>query len=102
MNRIDGDGLAFRPLPTIESQPKSFGISRGEDGSFADALNLALSRVSGALHEADKTAADALVGEASPHQAMIAMAKADLQFRLMTQTRNKLVNAYRELMNINM
>ena len=100
MSPLSVDGTALAPLPTIEKL-ESPAETEGE-GSFASVLETALDRVSGALHEADKTAADALVGEASPHEAMIAMAKADLQFRLMTQTRNKLVNAYNELMNINM
>ena len=92
------EGSPFAPLPSVPSldAPADSGVS------FAEVLSDAVENVSGALHEADQTAAEALVGEAAPHEAMIAMSKADLQFRLMTQTRNKLVNAYQELMNLRM
>ncbi len=100
MNKISGaDGLGFAPLPAIE--PIS-AAGESNDPSFAEILQDAVEGVSGALHEADVTATEALVGEAAPHEAMIAISKADLQFRLMTQTRNKLVNAYQELMNLRM
>lgn len=97
--RINVEGLA--PPPKVEPlEPSPSPAPQGP--SFAETLQQAIDDVSGAMHEADKTAADALVGEASPHEAMIAMTKADLQFRVLTQTRNKLVNAYNELMNLRM
>ena len=97
-NRIDDTVLA--PLPSIKTD--SSVDKSTDEPSFGEVLEEAIASVRGALHAADKTSADAMVGEASPHEAMIATAKADLQFRMMTQTRNKLVNAYNELMNLRM
>ena len=99
MNRVGIDGPNFAPLPQIE---KGAPADEAQGPSFAETLEEAVGNVRATMHDADKTAADALVGGAPPHQAMIAMAKADLQFRLFTQTRNKLVNAYNELMNLRM
>ncbi|MBT8085364.1 MAG: flagellar hook-basal body complex protein FliE [Woeseia sp.] len=39
-------------------------------------------------------------GSASLAEVMIASQKADLSFRAMTEVRNKLVNAYQEIMNM--
>ena len=102
MSRIGGE---FGPLTLIrptDSQTASATRASGDGAAFAEALEQAISNVSGSMHEADNTASEALVGEAAPHEAMIALAKADLKFRMFTQTRNKLVDAYNELMNIRM
>ncbi len=69
---------------------------------FAKVLEESVGAVRGSLAEADATAAASLVGDAEPHQAMIAMTKADLKFRFMVQVRNKAIDAYREIMNMNM
>ncbi len=99
MNPIDVEGV----LPTPQIARSDAGdVSTSGSVSFGEVLEDAISDVRGSLHEADKTAADALVGDAAPHEAMIALAKADLKFRLLAQTRNKLVNAYSELMNLRM
>lgn len=97
MNRIGIEG----PLspPTIAPDGRQ---STDAKEPFADVLDEALSNVRSALYTADRAAADALVGQAAPHSAMLAIAKADLQFRMLTQTRNKLVGAYNELMNLRM
>ncbi|MEQ8278921.1 MAG: flagellar hook-basal body complex protein FliE [Deltaproteobacteria bacterium] len=96
-------------LPDIRSKlfdaarPKA---SSSEDGTsttdFAKLLGDSVESVRGSLADADKTAAASLVGDAEPHQAMISMTKADLSFRFMVQVRNKAVDAYREIMNMNM
>ena len=67
---------------------------------FADVLSEAVDSVRGAFAEARDATTDALVGQGTPHRAMLAMSKADLTFRFLTQARNKVVDAYREMMNL--
>lgn len=69
---------------------------KAQTGGFQDALNA----VRSTLEDADGKAADAMVGKGSLHTAMIAMTKADLGFRFLTQVRGKAVEAYRQLMNL--
>lgn len=67
---------------------------------FSDVLTEAVEGVRTAFKEAKDETTDALLGRGTPHQAMLAMAKADVTFRFVTQTRNKVVEAYREMMNL--
>lgn len=98
------------PLPTA---PKAASVTTnggvgasasgaGGDSEFADILQDSLGSVRGALFQADKVATQAMVGEAQPHEAMLALTKADLSLRMLTQTRNKMVDAYKEIMNMQM
>ncbi|MEM1026224.1 MAG: flagellar hook-basal body complex protein FliE [Myxococcota bacterium] len=60
----------------------------------------ALASVRATMSEADAKSSEAMVGGGSIHTAMIALTKADLSFRFAAQVRNKAVEAYREMMNL--
>jgi flagellar hook-basal body complex protein FliE len=73
----------------------------GHNGSFTTLLQQSLERVDGLQHEADAAARAFALGQApSVHDAMIAMEKADLSLRLATKVRNKVVEAYQEIMRM--
>ena len=58
-------------------------------------------RVVQASHEAQSQIAQLLNGKgADLHTAMIAVEKADLSFQLMMQVRNKIVQAYQQISNM--
>lgn len=67
---------------------------------FSDVLAEAVDGVRAAYKEAGDAQNAALLGRGTPHQAMIAGAKAGVAFRFMVQTRHKLVEAYREMMSL--
>jgi len=70
-----------------------------EGMSFADTLSESLSKVNDLQKEADKAIEDFASGETrNIHETMIAVGKADLAFRLTMQVRNKIVEAYQEVM----
>lgn len=70
-------------------------------GSFAALLQHSLERVNGLQHEADAAARAFALGQApSVHDTVIAMEKADLSLRLTTKVRNKVVEAYQEIMRM--
>ena len=78
------------------------GISGVEQG-FADLLKEAVNTVSDLQHKADTAARDFAVGDKQGiHDTMIALEKADLSLRLLTQVRNKAVEAYQEIMRMPM
>lgn len=68
--------------------------------SFSDVLSEAIDGVRTSFKESGEATEAALLGRGTPHEAMIAMSKAGLSFRFMTQTRNKIVDAYREMMSL--
>jgi flagellar hook-basal body complex protein FliE len=73
----------------------------GHNGSFTTLLQQSLERVDGLQHEADAAARAFALGQApSVHDTIIAMEKADLSLRLATKVRNKVVEAYQEIMRM--
>jgi flagellar hook-basal body complex protein FliE len=90
---IINDRVSTQPI--VEPKVRPTTAEAGARG-FQEALDA----VRGTLEDADAKAADAMVGKGSLHTAMIAMTKADLGFRFLTQVRGKAVDAYRQLMNL--
>ena len=69
---------------------------------FNDLLSKSINGVNNAQSEARqlKQAFEFGTADVSLAEVMIASQKADLSFRAMTEVRNKLVNAYQEIMNM--
>ncbi len=82
------------PTPTIAGKPES--------PDFSQMLERSLNTVS----EMQQQASDLMVAfgndssDASLAEVMIAAQKADLSFRAVTEVRNKLVQAYQDIMNM--
>lgn len=74
----------------------------GDDkASFGDTLKDAMDRVDGAQKEAEGKIEAYVAGEEENlHEVMISMNQAKLHFQLMTETRNKLLETYQELMRM--
>ena len=97
---------------TVQSNLKALGgvgvpgnldakkTSTDEEGvSFADTLSESLDKVNDLQKEADKAIEDFATGKTrNIHETMIAVNKADIAFRLTMQVRNKIVEAYQEVM----
>jgi len=72
---------------------------KGKSGEFKKYLKEYLDGVNRLQKEADRAAEDLITGRSENiHQAMIAMEKAELSFRLMVEARNRIVRAYEEIM----
>ena len=68
---------------------------------FADVLDNAVKDVVSAEKQANQEIQNAIVGpETNVHQTLIAAEKADLSFQMMMSIRNKLMDAYNELMRV--
>ena len=80
---------------------KKIAETSSPEKSFVDTLTDSVKKVNEFQKEADTQIKSLAVGDSkSIVKTMIAIEKADISFRLATQTRNKLVNAYKELMRI--
>ena len=82
---------------------QGIGLSKtGADSggpSFADTLAESLDKVNTMQKQADVAIQDFVAGDTrNIHETMIAVGKADLAFRLTMQVRNKIVEAYQEVM----
>jgi flagellar hook-basal body complex protein FliE len=85
------------PVGKIELRDDS---QNGQNGpSFADTLTQSLEKVNNLQKEADAAIKDFVSGETrNITETMIAVNKADLAFRLTMQVRNKIVEAYQEVL----
>ena len=71
------------------------------DDSFSKMLKESIEKVNKLHKEADKALEKIVSGDAaSVHDVIIAAEKANLSFNLMLQVRNKLVEAYQEIMRM--
>jgi flagellar hook-basal body complex protein FliE len=89
-------------FPQLAPERVAGGAAGAKDPtSFGKVLKDSLAQVTELQKEAD-TAITALAtgGNVSLHDAMIAVQKADVSFKLMMQVRNKIVEAYQEVLRM--
>ena len=68
--------------------------------TFADALGDAIQQVDGLQLDADRQAGEVARGGGNLHETALALEKADVALRVATKVRNKLVEAYQEVMRM--
>ena len=91
---------AFRPVETLDPSRASPGAAPAGGASFADALGQALSNVEQTQATGDANAQEVALGGGNLHEAALAMEKADIAMRLAVKVRNKLVEAYQDVMRM--
>ena len=83
--------------------PKAIPESSKAPDPFSDfktILNRSVEEVNQFLTEANQSAQEMVLGKMDIHQAMVAIEKANVSFRLMVQVRNKMIAAYEEIMRM--
>lgn len=84
---------------TIGSAVPAMPATGMKDGGFADVLKDSIQKVNSIQGEADQAIKGLSTGQVNNiHETMIAIEKANLSFNMMVQVRNKLVQAYEEIM----
>ncbi len=94
--------LGIRP-PLAETRPGAPGVDGGAASgpSFGEALEDALRTVDGNLTGSEARATEYVGGgNVDLHNVIIDLERADLNLRTMIQVRNKLLEAYKEVMRI--
>ena len=89
------------PTPVEKATPVAKPITQPESKSFAETIESMVDTVNVSQQEAAKGAQKMATGDASIDEVMITIERADLQFRMLTQVRNKVVDAYQEVMRMN-
>jgi len=93
---IRGDLLP--PISNIQSERGKVGE---EEGSFGKVLKSKIEEINKLQLDADNAIAKVELSDSgSIHEAMIALEKADISFKTMLQVRNKILEAYQEVMRI--
>ena len=86
-------GISLPAAPSLET--------RGPAGAFQEAFASAVRNVEGAGQTASAAVEQFLSGEgAELHSTILATQRAELSFELFLQMRNKVVNAYQEIMRM--
>lgn len=73
---------------------------RAGGATFADALGQALGAVEKLQVDGDRSAAQAALGGGNLHETALALEKADTAMRVAVKVRNKLVEAYQDVMRM--
>jgi flagellar hook-basal body complex protein FliE len=84
--------------PKVGSSPGSGSMPAAT--SFVDSLGRLVLAAENAGNEANSTIAGMLGGSTDVHEAMIAIQQAEVALQLTVQVRNKLVQAYQEIMRM--
>jgi len=98
--------MDYSMIKGIETISEPFGGSSVKRASqagqdFSDILKNAVESVNSMQHEAGRLEDAVAKGEnVNIHQAVIAGEKAGLSFRLLMQVRNKMIDAYQEVMRM--
>jgi flagellar hook-basal body complex protein FliE len=90
-----------RDLPTLEpAEPAARAVDPAGSSTFSDALGRALAAVDTAQLSADHQVEAVAMGGGNLHETALALEKADIAMKVAVKTRNKLVDAYQEIMRM--
>ena len=86
--------------PSIREAGDATAKTGGSNVDFSAALKDVLGALEGSNAEANKAIGRMLDGTGDVHEAMIAMQRADQMLQLTVQVRNKIVQAYQDVMRM--
>ncbi|HEY4183998.1 MAG TPA: flagellar hook-basal body complex protein FliE [Polyangia bacterium] len=93
-----------QPISQIgEGSPTAKSVDGGKSvgpGSFAETLGGALQKVDQLQIDADGQAEKVALGGGNLHEMTLALEKADISMRLAMKVRNKMIDAYQEIMRM--
>jgi flagellar hook-basal body complex protein FliE len=90
------------PVPDLSASPARATAGAGGQSGFLEALQGAMDQVEQLHRDAQGKVAGMLDGSGEDvHSAMIAVEKAGLAFEMMVQVRNKIVQAYQTVSQMN-
>ena len=94
MNEIKINNLSPARLQKTER------VNSNDPTGFGNVIKSAIDNVNGMDRDADKSILNLLQGKEEVHTTMIALQKADMSMRMLLSVRNKVIEAYREIMRM--
>ena len=97
--------MAITSIGSVPSLPQGLPTAKtpaagSAAGPFSDTLSRLVDKVDATGGQANDAVARMLDGSGDVHEAMIALQQADTTFQFAVQVRNKLVQAYQEIMRM--
>ena len=87
--------------PTLAPAQSTGSVTSQVETSFGDILSTMVAQTNQLQQQADQAVEQLHTGgEQSLHEAMLSMEKADISLRYMVQVRNKAIDAYQEVMRM--
>jgi flagellar hook-basal body complex protein FliE len=84
-----------------EMQAQGMDVPAAGGGSFSDLMSKSFEQVNNYQHQADRAVGELVAGRSKNiHETMLTIERADTSLKLMTQVRNKILEAYREIMRM--
>jgi len=94
-------GLSLLRQDTLVQGTRAAGMQAEEQTSFRDIMMKALKEVSGLEKQADSITEDFIAGRTdSIHSVLIAAEKASISLELIVEIRNRVLDAYNEIMRM--
>ena len=93
-------GSVESPLYQPLKSPSSEAPSSPDTSGFGDVISDAVAKVEATQAKGDADAAKLAAGDGNLHEAALSLEKADISMRLMVKARNKIVEAYQEIMRM--
>jgi flagellar hook-basal body complex protein FliE len=91
------------PIEVPQTESASGGMGASASTSFKDILGSAIQQVEGARADANQGVQRFLSGDGDDlHSVILNSQRADLEFQMFMQVRNKVVSAYQEVMRMQM
>ena len=87
-------------LPSPGRTAQAAATGAGDAGAFAEALGRLVSSVDATTADANVAVTNMVDKNGDVHEAMIALQKAETALQLTVQVRNKLVQAYQDIMRM--
>ena len=91
---------AAQPVEALDPRRSPGAEPAGAADSFGDALGKALAGVESLQRDADHSAEQVALGGGNLHETALALEKADTAMRVAVKVRNKIVDAYQEIMRM--
>ena len=94
----------MNPISITGIENPGFAIQKPDSAKaaegFGSALQDAISKVDAVQVEADQQSASLAAGDGNLHETMLALEKADVAMRVAMKVRNKILDAYNEVMRM--
>lgn len=89
------------PLPSFDDLPPPSGAGAASSSDFAQWMQREISVTNERVLEADRLVQRLAAGDTSNlHQVLMGIERARLQFQLLTQVRNRLLEAYQDILRM--
>ncbi len=97
MDDLQVKRISSLPLEKAGSEKK---VTHDPVSDFKKILSQSVEEVNGLLTKADQSAQEMVAGRMDIHQAMVAIEQANVSFLLLLQVRNKMIDAYQQIMQM--